>query len=71
MWLDESISSDIPEFKEGELAKVTVRHLATHSSGLLGGDIDFYSCWRDQRPGEALFNDLERYSLDLESTLLC
>ena len=53
LWLDEKVSEYIPEFKEGDLARVTVRHLATHSSGLPGGDIDFYSCWRDQRPGES------------------
>ena len=63
MWLDEPIASYIPEFREGELAKVTVRHLATHSSGLPGGDIDFYSCWRDQRPGEALAETYFRHAM--------
>jgi len=53
LWLDEPVSSYIPEFGEGDLAKITIRHLATHSSGLPGGDIDFYSCWRDQQPGES------------------
>lgn len=53
MWLDEPVSTYIPEFREGDLAKITVRHLATHSSGLPGGDPDFYKCWRDQQPGES------------------
>jgi CubicO group peptidase (beta-lactamase class C family) len=39
MWLDEKVSEYIPEFKEGDLAKITVRHLATHSSGLPGSDV--------------------------------
>ncbi len=63
LWLDEKVSEYIPEFKEGELAKVTVRHLATHSSGLPGGDIDFYSCWRDQRPGESLPETYFRHAM--------
>lgn len=63
MWLDEKVAQYIPEFAEGELAKVTVRHLATHSSGLPGGDIDFYSCWRDQRPGESLPETYFRHAM--------
>lgn len=63
IWLDEAVSAYIPEFKEGELAKVTIRHLATHSSGLPGGDIDFYSCWRDQRPGEPLPETYFRHAM--------
>jgi CubicO group peptidase (beta-lactamase class C family) len=63
LWLDEKVSEYIPEFKEGELAKVTVRHLATHSSGLAGGDIDFYGCWRDQRPGESLPETYFRHAM--------
>ena len=63
MWLDEAVSTYIPEFKEGDLAKVTVRHLATHSSGLPGGDVDFYSCWRDQRPGETLPETYFRHAM--------
>ena len=54
MWLDEKVSEYIPEFKEGDLAKITVRHLATHSSGLPGSDVAFGGCWRDQLPGESL-----------------
>ena len=41
MWLDEKVSEYIPEFKEGDLAKITVRLLATHSSGLPGSDVDW------------------------------
>jgi CubicO group peptidase (beta-lactamase class C family) len=63
LWLDEKVSEYIPEFKESELAKVTIRHLATHSSGLPGGDIDFYSCWRDQRPGESLPETYFRHAM--------
>ena len=63
LWLDEPISSYVPEFKEGDLAKVTIRHLATHSSGLPGGDIDFYGCWRDRRPGESLPETYFRHAM--------
>ncbi|MBN1669326.1 MAG: serine hydrolase, partial [Anaerolineales bacterium] len=63
LWLDEKVSQYIPEFTDGELAKITVRHLATHSSGLPGGDIDFYSCWRDQRPGESLPETYFRHAM--------
>jgi CubicO group peptidase (beta-lactamase class C family) len=63
LWLDEKVSEYIPEFNEGELSKVTIRHLATHSSGLPGGDIDFYSCWRDQRPGESLPETYFRHAM--------
>jgi CubicO group peptidase (beta-lactamase class C family) len=63
LWLDEPVSSYFSEFKERDLAKVTVRHLATHSSGLPGGDIDFYSCWQDQRPGETLPETYFRHAM--------
>jgi CubicO group peptidase (beta-lactamase class C family) len=63
LWLDEPVSTYIPAFKDGELAKVTVRHLATHSSGLPGGDVDFYSCWRDQQPGEDLPTTYFRHAM--------
>jgi CubicO group peptidase (beta-lactamase class C family) len=63
LWLDEPVSTYIPVFKDGELAKVTVRHLATHSSGLPGGDVDFYSCWRDQQPGEDLPTTYFRHAM--------
>lgn len=63
MWLDEPVSSYISEFREGDLAKVTVRHLATHSSGLPGGDLGFYGCWRDQRTGEPLVETYFRHAM--------
>ena len=63
MWLDEPVSTYIPEFGVGDLARVTVRHLATHSSGLPGGDLGFYSCWRDQRPGEPLVETYFRHAM--------
>ncbi len=63
VWLDEPVSSYVSEFKEGDLAKVTIRHLATHSSGLPGGDIDFYGCWRDKRPGEKLPETYFRHAM--------
>lgn len=63
MWLDEPVSSYIPEFKEGDLARITVRHLATHSSGLPAGDLDFSACWRDQRPGEDLAETYFRHAM--------
>jgi|GEM_PF-2989044 len=63
MWLDEKVSEYIPEFKEGDLAKITVRHLATHSSGLPGADAAFGGCWRDQRPGESLPETYFRHAM--------
>lgn len=63
MWLDEPISTYIPEFREGDLAKVTVRHLATHSSGLPGGDLDLAASWKDQQPGEPLYETYFRHAM--------
>jgi len=63
LWLDEPVWSYIPEFAQGDLAKITVRHLATHSSGLPGGDLDFYGCWRDQQPGESLADTYFRHAM--------
>jgi CubicO group peptidase (beta-lactamase class C family) len=63
MWLDEPVWTYIPEFQTGDLAKITVRHLATHSSGLPGGDLDFYGCWRDQQPGESLPDTYFRHAM--------
>lgn len=63
MWLDEPVSAYVPEFKVGDLAKITVRHLATHSSGMPGGDLDFYGCWRDQQPGESITDTYFRHAL--------
>lgn len=63
MWLDEHVSTYFPEFKDGELAKITIRHLATHSSGIPGGDLDFYGCWRDQRQGESLNETYFRHAM--------
>lgn len=63
LWLDEPVSLHIPEFKEGDLAKITIRHLATHSSGIPAGDLDFYGCWRDQLPGESLPETYFRHAM--------
>jgi CubicO group peptidase (beta-lactamase class C family) len=63
MWLDEPISSYIPEFAAGDLAKITVRHLATHSSGIASGDLDFYGCWRDNQPGETMVDTYFRHAM--------
>ncbi len=63
LWLDDLVSAYIPEFKEGDLAKITVRHLATHSSGLPSGDLDFCACWRDQRPGEDIRETYFRHAM--------
>jgi CubicO group peptidase (beta-lactamase class C family) len=63
IWLDEPVSSYIPEFRVGDLAKITIRHLATHSSGLPGGDTDLSSCWRDQQPEESLSDTYFRHAM--------
>ncbi len=63
LWLDDPAWLYLPEMKEGDLAKVTLRHLATHSSGYPGGDQDFYGCWKDQRPGESLPDTYFRHAM--------
>jgi CubicO group peptidase (beta-lactamase class C family) len=52
VWLDEPAYRYVPELKTGDLEKITLRHLATHSSGFPPGDPDFYACWQDTLPGE-------------------
>lgn len=63
LWLDEPAFHYIPELQEGDLAKITIRHLATHSSGFPGGDPDFYGCWRDRQPGEHLAETYFRHAM--------
>lgn len=63
LWLDEPAHLHVPELKEGDLAKITIRHLATHSSGFPGGDPDFYGSWRDRQPGEHLASTYFRHAL--------
>jgi serine-type D-Ala-D-Ala carboxypeptidase len=63
LWLDEPAHLHIPELGEGEMARITVRHLATHSSGLPAGDADFYRAWRDRRPDEHPYATFVRHAL--------
>jgi CubicO group peptidase (beta-lactamase class C family) len=63
LWLDEPAYLHVPELKEGDLAKITIRHLATHSSGFPGGDPDFYGCWQDRQPGEHLAETYFRHAI--------
>jgi len=70
LWLDEPAHLHIPEleqgggeFKEGSKAQITVRHLATHSSGLPAGDPDFYGAWRDRQPSEHPYEAYVRHAL--------
>jgi CubicO group peptidase (beta-lactamase class C family) len=63
LWLDEPAYLHVPELKDGDLAKITIRHLATHSSGFPGGDPDFYGCWEDRRPGEHLAETYFRHAI--------
>jgi len=63
LWLDEPAWLHVPELKEGDLAKITIRHLATHSSGFPAGDPDFYGCWQDHRPGEHLAETFFRHAI--------
>jgi CubicO group peptidase (beta-lactamase class C family) len=51
------------EFKEGGKGQITVRHLATHSSGLPAGDIDFYGSWADRQAGEHAYDPYVRHAL--------
>lgn len=63
MWLDEPAYLHVPELKDGDLAKINIRHLATHSSGFPGGDPDFFGCWQDRRPGEHLAETYFRHAI--------
>jgi serine-type D-Ala-D-Ala carboxypeptidase len=63
LWLDEPAYTYIPELKRDELARVTIRHLATHSSGFPPGDPDYYGCWQDQQPGEHLSETFFRHAM--------
>ncbi len=63
LWLDEPAYLHVPELKDGDLAKITIRHLATHSSGFPGGDPDFFGCWQDRRPGEHLAETYFRHAI--------
>jgi CubicO group peptidase (beta-lactamase class C family) len=63
LWLDEPACLHVPELKDGDLAKITIRHLATHSSGFPAGDPDFYGCWQDRRPGEHLAETYFRHAI--------
>lgn len=70
LWLDEPAHLYIPElkeeggeFKEGNKSQITVRHLATHSSGFPAGDRDFYGAWRDRQPGEHPYDAFVRHAL--------
>lgn len=68
LWLDEPAHLHLPELKadkpfEGEKAKITVRHLATHSSGFPQGDPDWYAVWQDRRPDEHPYEPYVRRAL--------
>jgi len=52
VWLDHPASAYIPELRKEGKSRITIRHLATHSSGLPAGDQDFYQSYRDRQPGE-------------------
>jgi len=70
LWLDEPAHLHLPElrkgggeFKEGGKEQITVRHLATHSSGFPAGDNDFYGAWQDRQPGEHPYDAYVRHGL--------
>ncbi len=64
LWLDEPAHRHLPELAEGGRARITVRHLATHSSGLPLGDPAFYNAWESRRPGEEPYAPYVRYALE-------
>jgi CubicO group peptidase (beta-lactamase class C family) len=63
LWLDEPAHRHIPELARGDKAKITVRHLATHSSGIPAQDPDWYLSWQDARPGEHSYEAYVRHAL--------
>jgi CubicO group peptidase (beta-lactamase class C family) len=63
LWLDDPAHLYIPELGDGDKAQITVRHLATHSSGLPAGDADFYGAWRDRLPDEHPYATFVRHAL--------
>ena len=63
LWLDEPAHLQIPELNQGEKANITLRHLATHSSGFPAGDPYFYGAWAERREGEHAFEPFVRHAL--------
>lgn len=70
LWLDDPVHRYIPELVDARMsdaaanARITVRHLATHSSGLPRGDRDWYDLYRQCPP------DGDPYPLYVEGALL-
>jgi CubicO group peptidase (beta-lactamase class C family) len=63
LWLDEPAYLHLPELDEGDKASITVRHLATHSSGFPAGDPYFYDSWHERRPDEHPYEAYVRHAL--------
>lgn len=63
LWLDDPAYLWFPELSQGNKAKITIRHLVTHSSGFPPGDPDFYASWKDRQPGEDLNDPFVRHAL--------
>ncbi len=68
IWLDDPVHLYLPELNvdkpfEGEKGKITIRHLATHSSGFPGGDPDWYAAWQSRQPDEHPYEAYVRRAL--------
>jgi CubicO group peptidase (beta-lactamase class C family) len=63
LWLDEPAHLHIPELARGDKAKITIRHLATHSSGIPAQNDDWYQSWKDASPGEHVYEAYLRHAL--------
>ena len=63
LWLDEPAYVHVPELNEEDKSKITIRHLATHSSGFPAGYSDWYASWRDRQPDEHPYDPYVRRAL--------
>jgi len=68
LWLDEPAHLRLPELVtgdpfEGEKARITIRHLATHSSGFPGGYPELGTAWQDRQPDEHPYEAYVRRAL--------
>jgi CubicO group peptidase (beta-lactamase class C family) len=63
LWLDEPAHVAIPELNWRNKSSITIRHLATHTSGFPAGHPDWYASWKDRQPDEHAYNPYVRHAL--------
>jgi CubicO group peptidase (beta-lactamase class C family) len=63
LWLDEPAHVHIPELNWRNKADITIRHLATHTSGFPAGHPDWYASWKDRQLEEHPYAPYVRHAL--------